>query len=78
MSLSLEVCPLGLRWGLSDGILADGVGVSEGWVMRLGLQVLGKLHTGFSGCNGKALLLLESVDGVVLTGTESRPEAHRE
>lgn len=50
----------------------------EKWVRRLGLQVLGKLHTGFSGCNGKALLLMESADGVMLTGTESSLEAHRE
>lgn len=48
---------------------ADDVDVSERCVMRLGLQVLGKLHTGLSCCGGKALLLLESVDGVTLRGT---------
>ena len=61
-----------------DSTLADGIGVSERWGMRLDLQILGTLHTGFSCSNGKALLLLEAVDGVMLTGTGSSPEAHRE
>ena len=46
--------------------------------MKLGLQVLRKLQTGFSCCNGKGLLLLGSTVGMMLTGTGSSPGAHKE
>lgn len=35
-------------------------------MIKLGLQVLWKPQTGFSCCNGKALLLLGSVVGMML------------